>query len=138
MLLTRYSFLRRSVFLACALVVTGGCTDFSSPPDALGKLLVSVKDDTGAGVPNVAVDLYLNDRVTQWAGLITSADGSGEFRAKDGGLIPQTYVVRLVLTSNYTLADGETIDKPVTVVIGQTMTVNYKLVKKVVTGPPGS
>jgi hypothetical protein len=126
------------MLVACALFITSGCTDFSSPPDALGKLLVSVKDDTGAGVANVAVDLYLNDRVTPWAGLITSADGSGEFRAKDGGLIPQTYIVRLVLTSNYTLAAGETIDKPVTVVIGQTMTVNYKLVKKVVEAPPGS
>jgi hypothetical protein len=138
MLLTRSSFLRRSVLLACALVITGGCTDFSSPPDALGRLLVSVKDDAGAGVPNVAVDLYLNDRVTQWAGLITSADGSGEFRAKDGGLIPQTYIVRIVISGNYTLADGETVDKPITVVIGQTLTVNYKLVKKVVGGPPGT
>ncbi|HEU4879763.1 MAG TPA: hypothetical protein VFT21_09930 [Gemmatimonadaceae bacterium] len=138
MLLTRASFIRRSVLVVSALVLTSGCTDFSSPPDALGKLLVSVKDETGAGIGNVAVDLYLNDRVTQWAGLITSADGTGEFRAKDGGLIPQTYIVRLVLTSNYALAAGETIDKPVTVVIGQTATVNYKLVKKVVEPPPGS
>ena len=138
MLLTRSSFLRRSALLACALFVTGGCTDFSSPPDALGKLFVSVKDETGAGVANIAVDLYLNDRVTKWAALSTSADGTGEFRPDDGGLIPQTYVARLVLTGNYTLADGETIDKPVTVIIGQTMTVNYKLVKKVVGGPQGA
>jgi hypothetical protein len=41
-----------------------------------------------------------------------------------------------VLGGNYTLADGETIDKPATVVIGQTLTVNYKLVKKVIGGPP--
>ena len=138
MLLTRSSFLRRSVLLACALVVTGGCTDFSSPPDALGRLLVSVKDETGAGVGNVAVNLYLNDRVTQWAALSTSADGSGEFRPGDGGLIPQTYIVRIVISGNYTLADGETVDKPATVVIGQTLTVNYKLVKNVVEPSPGS
>lgn len=138
MLLTRSSFLRRSVFVACALVLTGGCTDFSSPPDALGRLLVSVKDDNGAGVPNVAVNLFLNDRVTQWAALSTSADGSGEFRPGDGGLIPQTYIVRIVVGGNYTLAADETVDKPVTVVIGQTLTVSYKLVKKVVSGPGGT
>jgi hypothetical protein len=125
------------VLLACAVVVAGGCTNFSSPPDALGRLTVSVKDDTGAGVPNIAVDLYLSDRITKWAALSTSADGTGEFRASDGGLLSQTYVTRIVLTGNYTLAAGETLDKPITVVIGQTATVNYKLVKKVVGGPPG-
>ena len=135
MRLTRSSFLHRSALIAFAAVLSAGCTDFSSPPDQLGRLTVSVKDENNAGVGLINVDLFRG--TIAWAGLVTSADGSGEFRPDDGGLIPDVYTVKIALTGNYTLAAGETKDKSVTVVVGQTQTVNYKVVKKAVEPPPG-
>ena len=84
--LTRSSFLRRSTFLALAVAVIGGCTDFSTPPESLGRLFVNAKDETGAGVSGINFTLLLNDRATQWAKVITSANGTGEFRPDDGGV----------------------------------------------------
>jgi hypothetical protein len=136
MRLTRSSFLRRSALIAFVAIVSAGCTDFSSPPDQLGRLTVIVKDENNVGVGLINVDLFRGD--IPWAALVTSADGSGEFRASDGGLIPDAYTVKIALIGNYTLAAGETVAKPVTVVVGQTQTVNYKVVKKVVGGPGGA
>jgi hypothetical protein len=135
---------RRKLFVGSTLVALfvaaiAACTDFSSPPPSLGHAKVLVVDSaTNAGVGNLAVTLLLNDRSTAWAALRTSADGSGEFRASDGGVIPQTYIVRLDLTgSGYTLAAGDTNDKPLQVVIGETNTANFKLHKIGVSGGPG-
>lgn len=136
MRLNRSSFIRRSALIAFSAVLASSCTDFSSPPDALGHLLVSVKDDTGAGVPGMNVDLLLNDRTTRWAAVLTTANGGGEFRPGDGGVIPQTYIVRFLPTGQYILAADDTNDKPAVVVIGQNLTVNFKVTKKVV-GAPG-
>lgn len=136
MRLTRSSFVRRSALIAFAAVLSAGCTDFSSPPDQLGRLTVSVKDENNVGVGLINVDLFRGDIL--WARLTTSADGSGEFRPDDGGLIPDAYTAKIALTGNYTLAAGETTDKPVTVVVGQTQTVNYKIVKRVIGGPGGA
>jgi hypothetical protein len=134
--LTRSSFLRRSTFLALAAVVIGGCTDFSSPPESLGRLFVNAKDETGAGVAGINFTLLLNDRTTQWARLITSANGTGEFRPDDGGVLPQTYIVRFdQLNGNYRLATNETNDKPINVVAGQDFTVTFNITKGVVTPP---
>lgn len=139
MRLSRPFITRRSVVLAAALFAIGACTDFSSPPPSLGKVLVQLTDETNAGVGGIAVDLLLNDRTTMWRSLRTSSNGSGEFGASDGGVIPQTYIVRVLLTGEqYTLATGETNDKPIQVVIGQTQTVNFKLAKRTVGGPPGA
>ena len=135
----------RKVFgaIAALFVVSlavSACTDFSSPPPSLGHATISVVDSaTNAGVPNLAATLYLNDRTTAWASLRTSANGTGEFRPGDGGVIPQTYIVRLDLTgSGYTLAAGETNDKPLQVIIGSTRDVNFKLHKVGAGGLPGS
>ncbi len=129
---------RRMALLAISAVVIGGCTDFSSPPAQLGHMKVLVKDDAGAGVGGIQVDLLLNDRATVWASLRTSSDGSGEFRPGDGGVIPQTYIVRAVLAgSAYQLAADDTNDKPINVVIAQTFTANFKITKKSVGGGPG-
>lgn len=136
--LLRSVFLRRAAMLAIVAASIGGCTDFSSPPPQLGHLTVTLKDEAGAGVAGIPVDLYLADRTTLWASLRTSSDGTGEFRASDGGVIPQTYVVRVNLAGQaYSLAPGETNDKPDTVIIGQTHTVTFQLTKKSVGGGPG-
>ena len=133
--LTRSGFLRRSAVIVFAAVLAGGCTDFSSPPAQLGTLLVSVKDENNAGVGGIPVDLYVAQGMVQWAALSTSADGSGEFRARDGGVLPQSYIVRITVGGQYLLAPGETNDKPVTVVAGESRTVTFKLAKKVIGGP---
>ena len=71
--------------------------------------------------------------------MITSADGTDEFGAKDGGVIPATYLVFIDLTGKgYQLAAGETNYKSVRSIIGQTTTVNFKLHKGIVTGQPGT
>ena len=129
---------RRMALLAVSAAIIGGCTDFSSPPPQLGHMTVLVKDDAGAGVGGIQVDLLLNDRSTVWASLRTSADGSGEFRAGDGGVIPLLYVGRAVLTGTaYKLASDDTNDKPINVVIAQTFVANFKITKSGVGGGPG-
>jgi hypothetical protein len=134
----RSVFTRRTALLAFSAAIIGGCTDFSDPPSQLGHLTVSLKDETGAGVAGIPVDLLLNDRSTLWATLRTSADGTGEFRAGDGGVIPQGYIVRVVLTgTSYRLAANETNDKPIQVVIGQTHTANFVITKSSVGQNPG-
>ncbi len=125
---------RRIAALTLGVMLLGGCVDLSSPSDNLGRLLVTVKDDAGAGVPGIAVDLYLEDGKTFWTGLRTTSNGTGEFRAADGGLLPRGYIARIDLPSTYQLATGETKDKPAVVTVGQTATVNYKIVKYVIGG----
>lgn len=127
--------LRASVacLIAAALVA---CTDFSTTPASLGRVTVAVTDDSNQPVPNTIVDLLLLDR-TGWRSLRTAADGTGEFGKSDGGVISQMYIVRITPDVGYTLADDDTNDKPVTVVIGQTHHVTFKLVKRVVS-PPGT
>jgi hypothetical protein len=136
--LTRSKFLRRSAAIAFAAVVAGGCTDFSSSPEQLGHLIVTAKDETGAGVQGINFTLLLNDRATEWAKVRTSSGGSAEFRASDGGVLPQTYIVRFdALNGNYRLGTGETNDKPITVVLGQTQTVTFNITKQSVGTTPG-
>jgi hypothetical protein len=133
--LTRSSFLRRSAFLVMSAVVIGGCTDFSDPPDILGKVFVSAKDQNGAGVGGINFTLLLNDRSTQWAKVVTSSNGTAEFRADDGGVLAQTYIVRFdALNGTYKLAAGETNDKPVNVIAGQEFTITFNVTKE---GPGG-
>ena len=132
-------FMMKRLAMAGALVgVLAGCTDFSTTPASLGRVTVSVTDANNAGVGLIGVDLLLTDKLTIWRSLRTSADGTGEFGKPDGGVKSQMYIVRLQENTDYDLADGETNDKPVTVVIGQTHPVSFKVKKKQVSPNPGT
>ena len=133
--LSRSRFVRRSAFIAVAALLGSGCTDFSKTPEQLSHVIVVAKDATGKGLQGINFTLLLNDRSTPWASVSTSADGSAEFRAKDGGVLPQTYIVRFdAVNGTYSLGPGETNDKPVQAILGQTHTVNFTIVKS---GPGG-
>ncbi len=125
----------RGIALAGLVAVFAGCTDFSTTPDTLGRVTVSVTDENNAGVANLVVDLMLQDRSTIWRSLRTSSDGSGEFGKADGGVISQTYIVRLTLSGQYQLAASETNDKPVQVVISQIHPVSFKVRRGAIGGP---
>jgi hypothetical protein len=135
---------RKLLFAGGLAMLTGlaaaACTDFSHPPPSLGHIQVLVIDSaTNAGVGGIPMTLYLADKTTAWRALNTSADGTGEFGTKDGGVIAGSYTVFIDLTGKgYQLAAGETNYKTVRSVISQTATVNFKLHKGLVTGPPGS
>ena len=138
MRLISLSFARRYsvvAFVAVAAVLSG-CTDFSTTPVSLGRVTVAVTDQNNAGVPNTVVDLLLLDR-TGWRSLRTSADGTGEFGKADGGVKSQMYIVRITPEVGYRLAADETNDKAVTVVIGQTHHVTFRLEKVGVGSGPG-
>lgn len=139
MSLVRSRFTRRGAMVAAfASVVFVGCTDFSSTPDVLGHLIVTAKDETGAAVSGAKFTALLQDRATEWAKVTTGADGTAEFRASDGGILPQGYIVRFdTTTPSYVLNTGETNDKPITVVVGQTQTITFTLKKTTVGGPGG-
>jgi hypothetical protein len=132
-----------SIVFAAILGIIGvtACSGIGDPAPPLGHLQVFVTDSaTGAGVGNLPMSLWANAFLTgtEWADLRTSTDGTGEFRPGDGGVIIQPYVVHLDLSaSNYVLAAGETNNKPVTVVVGQTVTVTFKLHKGSVVGGGG-
>jgi hypothetical protein len=131
-----------SVVIASILMLIGisACSNLGAPPPPLGHLQVFVTDSaTGLGVGGLPMQLFVGSISGQeWAELRTSTDGTGEFRPGDGGLIIQPYVVHLDLSSsNYALAAGETNNKPVTVLVGQTVTVTFKLHKGSVIGGGG-
>jgi hypothetical protein len=129
--------IRRIAVAAAVTSVFAGCTDFSTTPASLGRVMVSVTDQNNAPAPNLIVDLLLQDRTTIWRSLRTSQDGTGEFGKSDGGVISQVYIVRLTPEGQFSLAENETNDKPVTVVIGQTHNVSFKVVRGAVGPPPG-
>ena len=130
-------FPMKRLAIAGALVgALSGCTDFSTTPVSLGRVTVSVTDQNNAGVGLIAVDLMLTDKVTIWRSLRTTTDGTGEFGKPDGGVKSQMYIVRLQTNTEYELAADETNDKPVTVVIGQTHPVTFKVRRRQVGGPP--
>ena len=128
--------LRRLAFAGVVAGASAGCTDFSTTPVSLGRVTVSVTDQNNAGVGLMAVDLMLTDKATIWRSLRTSADGTGEFGKPDGGVKAQMYIVRLLTNTEYLLADGETNDKPLTVVSGQTHPVTFKVMRRQVGTPP--
>ena len=138
MILSGLSITRRAALIAGAAFLVGGCTDFSTTPVSLGRVTVSVTDQNNQGVPQLVANLMLLDRTTIWRSLRTSSNGSGEFDPDNGGVIPQQYIVRLVVAgTEYSLAQAEMNDKPVTVIIGQTHPVTFKVTKNQVGGPPG-
>ena len=130
------SSLRRFVVLGALAGGLAGCTDFSTTPDSLGHVTVRVTDAANAGVQNLVVDLLMQDKLTIWRSLRTRSNGTGEFGEADGGVIAQTYYVRLDPGVDYELAAGETNDKPVVVVIAQSYDIDFKVRRKDVTAPP--
>ena len=125
---------------ALAGLVAVACTDFSHPPESLGRIQIQVVDSaTNAGVGTINATLFLEDKTTAWRALITSADGTGEFGLKDGGVIPGKFLVFIDLTGKgYVLAAGEENYKPVRSVIGQVAMVTFKLHKGLGNGLPGT
>ena len=129
---------RSAVVAALAGLAFVGCTDFSSPPAQLGHLIVNAKDESGTALAGINFTALLADRSTEWAKVTTGTTGSAEFRASDGGILPQTYIVRFdAQNAGYALATGETNDKPIQVVLGQTQTVNFTVKKTTPGGGPG-
>ena len=126
-------------FAGAAALVVSACTDFSTTPDVpLGRVTVAVTDESNAGVGGLLVQLLRPDRVTIWRSVTTSSNGTGEFDTANGGVIPQSYIVRLNLGNDWLLQEGETNDKPLTVVVDQIHPVTFKVRKKVVGEEPGS
>jgi len=137
MTLSSLSITRRAALIAIGAALFAGCTDFSTTPVNLGRVTVTVTDQNNQGVGQLVTDLMLTDRATIWRSIRTSSAGTGEFGTADGGVIPQQYIVRLITAgTEYSLADGETNDKPVTVIVGQIHPVTFKVKKNQVGGGP--
>lgn len=128
---TRRSILKRSAFLFAAAVI-GGCSgDTTTEPEEVGRVIVTIKDDTNAPISGILVDLFLTtNTISPYAAAATNASGTAEFAASVGGVKPQSYLVRVISLTTYTLAETETNNKPVTVVANQTQTVSFTLVKR--------
>ena len=136
MRLTRRSALKQVVLAGAAVLALSACTDFSTTPDVpLGRVTVTVTDENGAGVGGLLVDLLRPDLTTVWRSVTTNANGTGEFDTANGGVIPQSYIVRLHHGLDYLIDPDDTNDKPVTVVVGQVHPITFKVVKKTVGGP---
>jgi len=128
------SFLKRAALLAIVATAIGGCSSgSSSEPDQIGRVTVTVKDDANTPLSGILVNLYVSgSTATPWAATTTGANGTGEFSPDAGGVKAQSYIARVMTLTNYNLATGETNNKPVTVVVGQTATVTFTLTKRVV------
>ena len=132
MYLNRRTILKRSVLLAFAAVITGGCSDtIDTPDEPLGRVVVNIKDNNNNPVGNILGDLFVTSNTfSPWAAATTNASGTAEFAASSGGVKPQSYIVRVISLTTYELAEGETNNKPVTAVADQTATVNFTLSKR--------
>ncbi len=124
--------LKRSAYLLVAAAVIGGCSsDTTTVPEEVGRVIVTIKDDNNAPVSGILVDLFLTtNSISPWAAASTNASGTAEFGASAGGVKPQAYIVRVISLTSYTLAAGETNNKPVTVVANATQTVTFTLAKR--------
>ena len=123
----------RKALLLVAAAVIAGCDSGSSStePNQLGRVVVTVKDDSNQPVSGVLVYLFVAGNLTSpWAATTTNASGTGEFSASLGGVKAQSYVVHVATLTNYTIATGDTNDKPLTVVANQTHNVTFTLTRK--------
>jgi hypothetical protein len=131
-------FALKAALAGAAMVAFSSCTDFSSAPEVpLGRVTVAVTDENNAGVGGLLVQLLRPDRVTIWRSVTTSSNGTGEFDTANGGVIPQSYIVRLNLGNDWLLQENETNDKPLTVVVDQIHPVTFKVKRKTPGGGPG-
>jgi len=133
MLINRISFLKRCTLIAAAVVIGGCSLDVGTDPDPeeRGRIVVTIKDENNTPVSGILVDLFLTTTaITPFAAATTDATGTAEFAASVGGVAPRSYFVRVITLTTYTLAAGETNNKPVTVVANQTATVTFTLSKR--------
>lgn len=118
--------------------LSAGCTDFSHTPETLGHLIVTAKDENGAGVPGISFIAIEASSNTPWAVATTGATGTAEFRESDGGILPQLYRVRFDdKTPGYSVAPGQQVQQNVQVVLGQTHDVSFVVRKLTPGGGPG-
>ena len=136
--LSRRFFVRSAVLAAASITLGAGCTDFSTTPESLGHLIVTAKDENGAGVAGISFIAIRASDSTPWAVVTTGAGGTAEFRASDGGILPQLYRVRFDdKTAGYSLAPGQQVQQNVQVVLGQTHDVTFVVRKSTPGGGPG-
>ena len=118
-----------------ALGFSGGCLNAADPGgNVLGRIVVRVSDQNNAGVQDIALDLMLTNRQTIWRTARTGTDGTAQFAGNEGGVILQNYIVRVHLTPQWQFAEGNSNDKPVTPIGGETVTVEFKLAPQVIGG----
>ena len=84
MRINRMSMFSRVAIIGLLGAALPGCTDFSTTPDSLGRVTVSVKDQNNAGVFGQTVNLLKTGPTELWRSFLTSQDGTGEFGKADG------------------------------------------------------
>jgi hypothetical protein len=118
-----------------ALAFSGGCLNAADPGgNVLGRIVVRVSDQNNAGVRDLALDLMLPNRQTIWRSARTGTDGTAQFAGNEGGVILQSYIVRVHLTPQWQFGEGQTNDKAVTPIGGETVTVEFTLAPMVIGG----
>lgn len=107
--------------LALALGIVACSDDEPTPPSAdVGTISGTVRRTTGGGVPGVEVNLSGPVNRT----VVTSSSGAYSF----DNLEPGEYTVSIELPDGYSLPEGSSASRSVTVTAGQTATVNFDLV----------
>jgi len=118
--------LGRRIVLPLALslafgVIACSSDDEPTPPSAdVGTIAGTVRRTSGGGVSGVEVGL--SGAVNRTA--VTSSSGSYSF----GNLEPGEYTVSIELPNGYSLAEGSSASRSVTVAAGQTATVDFDVV----------
>jgi hypothetical protein len=122
-------------FALAGLLLCGGvaCNSTSATSYALGDVVAVVTDANGAPVAQVQVNLMLTDKATLWRTAVTGSDGKAQFGSGEGGVLVQDYLVFFPSQVQWKLADGETNYKPAKATQSQTVTVQFKVQKVVIT-----
>src|SRR5690606_10744507 len=115
------TFVIRAV-LGGALLLVAGCGDDVQSPEPAGSSVIrgSVKESDGPGVSGIQVSL--SGAVSRSAA--TSSSGAYEFTALPAG----GYEVSIELPSRYSLAEGQSGTRSVTVDEGESVTVDFEVV----------
>jgi len=117
-----------STLLGASLLMVAGCS-LDVAMHTSGRLQILVEDTAGDPVPNIRADLLLEDKITVWRTTTTGTDGRAEFDRDAGGVAIQGYYVRLILTPDWNLAQGEPNDKAVIPNGGSVLVVRFRIEK---------
>lgn len=115
---------------AAAMMLLQGCGAASFEPDfdnISGQVVVLVRDDANAAVPNAAVELWTTDAPPfLWASGATDVTGRVQLGA-GGSVLTGDYLLKPVVPAGFGLATGQAASVPVLVEGKKTTTITIQL-----------
>jgi hypothetical protein len=120
--------LLRAVSLASMFAIAQACgSDEITNADIAGRIVVAVRDEANAPVPNVSLELWTDGSPAMlWVSGQTTAAGQVQL-GENGMVLIGDYLLKPVVPTGYTLATGQAASIPVRVEPDRTTSVTVQL-----------